>query len=357
MRRALVRLRALLAKEFLQLLRDPRMRFFIVVPPLVQLFAFGYAANYDVRHAEIAVVDQTNSVATRELLAAIGASGHFTAHYFPDMRAASTAMDRNHVRAIVRVLPDFDSDPVVQLISDGSDPNSAQMIAGELSQTLYRRAVQFAGKEPTLRLEERAWFNENLDDRAYFVPGVIASVLLVSTMILAAMTVVREREIGTLERLMVTPLARIEFVLGKLIPVACIGLLEVVLVTVVAIAWFELPFRGSPFALLLGSLLFLASTLGLGLMVSSYASTQQQAMLLAFFVFMPAIILSGLAFPIRNMPEVVQWFTWIDPLRYFLVVIRDLFLKGGGLLDNAFELTMMAVLGLVTSALSLLRIR
>jgi ABC-2 type transport system permease protein len=357
MRLALVRLRALLAKEFLQLLRDARMRFFVVVPPLVQLLIFGYAANYEVRHAEIAIVDQSNSVATREIRAAIAAGGHFTAHYLGDMAAASDAMDRNRVRAIVQIMPGFDRDPAIQLIADGSDPNSAQIITGELARLIQRRAAQAAGREPALALEERAWFNENLDDRAYFVPGVIATVLMVSTMILTAMAVVRERELGTLERLLVTPVARIEFLLGKLLPVACVGLFDVLLVSTVAIFWFDLPFRGSPLTLLVGSLLFLASSLGLGLLISSYVSTQQQAMLLAFFVFMPAIILSGIAFPIRNMPESVQWITWFDPLRYFLVVIRDVFLKGGGAFDHLFELTMMAVLGAVSSGLSLLRIR
>jgi ABC-2 type transport system permease protein len=266
-------------------------------------------------------------------------------------------MDRNRVRAIVHILPGFDRDPRIQLTVDGSDPNSAQMIAGELAQIVYRRAARATGAGAPVGLEERAWYNENLDDRAYFVPGVIATVLLVSTMILTAMTVVRERELGTLERLLVTPVARVEFLLGKLVPVACVGLFDVALVSVVAIAWFDLPFRGEASTLLAGSLLFLASSLGLGLLISSYVGTQQQAMLLAIFVLMPAIILSGMAFPISNMPESVQWLTWIDPLRYFLVVIRDVFLKGGGLLDHLFELGMMAVLGVVSSGLSLLRIR
>ena len=208
-----------------------------------------------------------------------------------------------------------------------------------------------------VQLQERAWYNPNLDDREYFVPGIIATVVLVATMLLTAMTVVREREMGTLERLMVTPVARLEFLIGKMIPVACIGLFDVALVTALAVLWFQVPFRGELLALLLGSVLYLMSTLGLGLLISSYSSTQQQAMLLGFFVIMPAIILSGFAFPISNMPEGVQWFTFVDPLRYFLVIIRDLFLKGSGVFDHLFEYGMMALLGTVALALSVARIR
>lgn len=354
---SVIRLRALLAKEFRQLLRDPRMRFFVVVPPLVQLIIFAYAATFDVREANVAVVDHARTQSTRELLQAMGANGHYTLHPFPDMAAAAAAMDRNQVRAIVRFAPDFPRKRVVQLIADGSDSNSAQLVAGQLKQILRENAASRAGAQPPVTLEERAWYNPNLDDRDFFVPGIIANVVLVATMTLTAMSVVRERELGTLERLRVTPVAKLEFLVGKMIPVAAIGLFDVLLVTSVAVLWFQVPFRGSFAALLLGSLLFLMSTLGLGLLISSYSNTQQQAMLLAFFIIMPAIILSGFAFPIRNMPEAVQPLTYLDPLRYYLVVIRDLFLKGGGVTDHPFHYGMMALLGVSALLLSVLRIR
>ena len=354
---SLIRLRALLIKEFLQLLRDPRMRFFMVVPPLFQLMAFGYAASFDVRHAEIAVVDQARTLDTRELLAAVAASGSFTPHYHAAMSEARAALDRGEIRAILRFAPDFERRRVTQIIADGSDSNSAQMITGQLSQALQQSAQRRAGVDPPLQIEERAWFNENLDDRLYFVPGIIATILLVTTSVLTAMTVVRERELGTLERLMVTPVARLEFLLGKIAAVATVGLFEVLLITTLAVAWFGVPFRGSYLALLVGVLLFLLSTLGIGLLISSYAATQQQAMLLGFFIIMPMVMLSGFAFPISNMPESVQWLTWLDPLRYFLVVIRDLFLKGGELGDHLFEYGMMGLLGGAALLLSLLRVR
>ncbi len=353
----LLRLRALLTKEFLQLFRDPRMRFSLIVPPLLQLVVFGYAATFDVRHADVAVVSFDDSQQARELLSAITATGHYTLHHFPTMRDASAAMDRNEVRVILQIPSKFTAKRTVQLLSDGSDPNSAQLITGEMSRIISQHAQTQAGIVPPVTVEERSWFNPNLEDRWYFIPGIMANVIFISTMMLTAMTVVRERERGTLERLMVTPLGRIEFLIGKIIPVACVGLFDAILIAAIAVLWFDVPFYGEFIALIAASLLLLASTQGLGLLVSSYAATQQQAMLTATFFVMPMMILSGFAFPIHNMPEGVQLLTWLDPLRYYLVVIRDLFLKGGGITDHPFEYGMMALLGMTTLVLSIFRIR
>lgn len=354
---AWIRLRALLRKEFLLLLRDPRMRFFVVVPPLVQLVIFGYAAAFDVRHAEVGVVDQAHTQLSRELLAAITATDRFTLHSFANMQEVRVAVDRSKIRAVIHFPANFERSPSLQLIADGSDSNSAQIIVGELSQLIRQAMQRRSGRQPPIQVEDRAWFNPNLEDRAYFVPGIMANVVLIATLILTAISVVREREMGTLERLMVTPLGRLEFLLGKLIPVGSVGLFDVMLISVIAITWFGVPFRGDFFALVFASLLFLTSSLGLGLLVSSYASTQQQAVLTAFFIVMPMVILSGFAFPIRNMPESVQLITWLDPLRYYLVIVRDLFLKGGGISSYPFEYLMMALLGISALLLSMLRIR
>ncbi len=353
---SLIRLRALLVKEYLQLWRNPRLRFAFIVPPLVQLLVFGYAAVFDVRYAEIGVVDEARTQTTRELLAAVTASGHFSVHHYPSLGAADQAMDRDQIRAMVQFAPDFDRQPVVQLIADGSDSNSAQMILGELSQALNRRA-RAAEVQAPLQVAERAWYNPNLDDRPFFIPGIVANVLLVTTLMLIALSVVREREFGTLERLLVTPVARLELLLAKMLAVASVGLFDVILITTVAIGWFEVPLRGSITSLLLGSLLFLLGTLGMGLLISSYASTQQQAILLAFLTIMPTTVLSGFSFPINNMPESVQWLSWVNPMRYYLVVIRDVFLKGGGMGAHGFEYGMMALLGGVALLLSWLRLR
>ncbi len=353
----LVRFRALLGKELLALLREPRMRFFVLVPPLIQLFLFGYAATFDVKEAQVGVVDDSRTPASRELVQALGAGGEFVLHPFGDMREAAAAMDRNRIRAVVHLPYDYALHPAVQLAADGSDSNSAQLIVGQLVQRIRTHVAIISGASPPVQVEERAWYNPNLDDRPYFMPGIIANVVLIATMILTAMTVVREREVGTLERLLVTPIGRFEFLLGKLLPVAAVGLFDVLLVSAITVFWFDVPFRGSFTALLAGSVLFLMSGLGLGLLISTWSSTQQQAMLMAVFLVMPMIMLSGFAFPIRNMPEGVQLLTWLDPLRFYLVVIRDLFLKGGGLTDHPLEYAMMAGLGLGAMLLSALRLR
>jgi ABC-2 type transport system permease protein len=352
-----LRLRALLGKEFLQLLRDPRMRFFVLVPPIVQLIIFGYAATFDVKSADVAILDFSHSKVSRSLLADVNATGHFDLIYQDNMDHARQLMDRNIVRAIVKFPRNFDSSGVVQIIADGSDSNSALLVVGQFSQALRHSALNGGQSAPPINVEYRAWFNPNLEDREFFVPGIIANVVLISTVILTAMTVVREREIGTLERLLVTPLARFEFIVGKMLPVACVGLFDVLLVSTVAVLWFGVPFRGDIMEMVLGTTLYLMSTLGLGLLVSSFSSTQQQSMLSAVFLIMPLVILSGFAFPIRNMPESIQLITWLDPLRFYLVVIRDSFLKGGQFGDHWFEFAVMALLGLIAMTVSAWRIR
>jgi ABC-2 type transport system permease protein len=351
------RLRALLTKEFLQLLRDPRMRFVLVAPPLVQLILFGYAATFDVRHATVAVVNFDTGQTSRVLLASIRASGHYTLLMQPDMKSASAAMDRDDVRVILQIPAGLAQRREVQLIADGSDPNSAQLIAGELSRLVAQASLAAAAQVPPIRVEERAWFNPNLEDRWYFIPGIMANVIFVSTMMLSAMIVVREREYGTLERLMVTPVGRLEFLVCKLVPVACVGVFDALLIAAVAVGWFEVPLRGGLLSLVAATTVLLLGTEGLGLLASTYAATQQQAMMSAAFFIMPMIVLSGFAFPIRNMPDLLQWLSLADPLRYYLVVIRDIFLKGSGVFDHPFELAMMGCLGASALTLAALRVR
>ena len=353
----LIRLRALLRKEFLQLLRDPRMRFFVFVPPLLQLLVFAYAATYDVRNADIGVIDSAMTTATRGIVSDITSGGHFHVQVFDNMAEAGRALNRSQIRAIIRFDPDYARSPAIQIITDGSDSNSAQIIFGQLAQTIRDSVFRSTGLSPPIQIEDRAWYNPTLNDRDYFIPGIIANLLLITTMILTAMTVVRERELGTLEQMMVSPLSNLEFIIGKLIPTAVIGLIDVVLITLIAILWFDVPFRGSSIALFVSTTLFLMSSLGLGLFISSYSATQQQAVILAFFLIMPFVLLSGFAFPIQNMPHWVQLFTWIDPLRYYIVVVRDIFLKGSGLFDHLFEYGMMVLLGVASMGFSLFRIR
>jgi len=355
--RSLGRMRALLVKEFLQLLRDPRMRFVLVMPPLIELLLFGYAATFDVRHANLAVVNHDTTQVSRELVQSIRASGHYTMTLLPDMDSASAAMDRNEVRVIVQIPADLTERRQIQVIADGSDPNSALLIAGELSRLVAQASLAQAGQMPAITVEERAWFNPNLEDRWYFIPGILANVIFVATMMLSAMVVVREREFGTLERLLVTPVGRLEFLVCKMLQVACVGIFDAWLITAAAVERFGVPLRGSLVGLVAATLVLLLGTQGLGLLCSSYAATQQQAMMLAAFFLMPMIVLSGFAFPIQNMPPVLQWISWADPLRYYLVVVRDMFLKGSGVADHAFEFAMMALLGSSALALAVRRLR
>jgi ABC-2 type transport system permease protein len=315
---------------------------------------FGYAATFDVRHADVAVVDHDGGRASRDLLAAIVATGHYTLRMAPDLAAARGEMDRSQVRVILQIPAGFTRADSLQVIADGSDPNSAQLIASEIVRVV---AQQSASARPRVSVEERAWFNPNLEDRWYFVPGIMANVIFVSTLMLSAMVVVREREFGTLERLMVTPIGRAEFLVCKMLPVACVGIFDSLLIAATAVFWFGVPFAGHLVDLVGATLLLLVGTQGLGLLVSSYAQTQQQAMLSASFFIMPMMVISGFAFPIRNMPMFLQVLSWFNPLRYYLVVVRDIFLSGRGVAQHPLECGLMAALGLAALSVAATRLR
>jgi ABC-2 type transport system permease protein len=243
-----------------------------------------------------------------------------------------------------------------QVIIDGTDSNTAGIIldyVGRIAapfseKVLTTRFIKATGQtiDPgRVELETRAWFNENLESRNFYVPGVMALVVMLVTLMLASMAVVREKEIGTLEQIMVTPITQLEFILGKTLPFALIGFADVILITGVAVYWFDVPIRGSLALLLATTALYLLSTLGIGLFISTVSRTQQQAMMSAFFFYFPAVLLSGFMFPIANMPEVVQWVTYLNPLRYFLIIIRGIFLKGVGLEILWPQMVALTVLG------------
>jgi ABC-2 type transport system permease protein len=210
-------------------------------------------------------------------------------------------------------------------------------------------------EEAGVHLQSRVWFNANLESRFFYVPGVIASIAFLIPIILTAQAIVREREIGTLEQIMVTPIRSWELMMGKTLPFALIGLFDVIMIALIGVFWFEIPFRGNPLILLLGNILFLLSSVGIGLFISTISSTQQQAQISTFFFMMPAFILSGFAFPLENMPQWLQYITYINPLRYFIIVIRGVFLKGIGLEILWPEITALAILGGIAILFSSLR--
>lgn len=357
------RIQTMLRKELLQVLREPRLRIMVILPPILQLIIFGFAVNLDVENARLAWMDQDHSAASRELGAMLENSRYFHIAARPSSEAeAQQLLDSGAVLSVVRVSPGFGADLArgrtsqVQVLMDGTNSNDASIVSAYLNQVVAglgrARAPRPAGG---VDVQPRTWFNEELKSRNYFVPGVVMNIITLITLMLTAMAIVREKEIGTMEQLMVTPIRPIELMLGKTIPFALIGLFDMVLATLTALIVFDVPFRGSAAMLLGSSCLFLLSTLGVGLFLSTISRTQQQAMMAAFFFFTPTFMLSGFTFPVRNMPEVIQWITYLNPLRYFMEVLRGVFLKGTGVDILWPQLAAMAFLGVLILLVSAAR--
>jgi ABC-2 type transport system permease protein len=342
---------------------------------LLQVVVFGYAATFTVNHVSTAVLDLDRSQASRSLVSHFAATGRFDIVDIAQTQRQITH-DLDSGKAVVAIvihagfaqnLGNGRTAPL-QVNVDGTNSNTALIALGYVSQIVAQfRADMMADAWPVFAgaaapsiaasLRERPWFNEGLEDRWFFIPGVIGTLTLIQVVSLTAFAVVREREVGTLEQIMVSPIRPFEFILGKTVPFFLIGLGDVALVTVFGVLWFHIPFVGSPLVMLLGASLFLLAALGLGLLLSTLARTQQQAFALNFFLVNPFFILSGFAFPIAAMPRALQWFTLINPLRYFLVVIRAVFLKGVGVDVLWPDLAAMALLGAGMLTLSILRFR
>ena len=341
----MTRLLHVIRKEFLELRQDPRLFGIVIIAPIVQLTMLGYAATTDVRNIPVLVVDEDASSESRDLVSRFEASGNFVV---VDRMSSSERIDEylDSGRAWMALqIPANYGDRVrsgqpttVQVVADGTDANSTNVALGYTGSLVSSFARELAAESgrgrptPLISADVRVWFNPQLESKDFMIPGIIALLLLVVTTNLSSMAIVRERELGTLEQLNVTPIARWELILGKMLPYAFIGLVDVLLVVVVAIFWFEVPLRGSFLLLLVMCLVYLMTTLGLGLFVSTISATQQQAMMTAsFFFLIPMVFLSGFVFPIENMPAAVQPVTYLIPLRYFLIILRDIFLKGVGL--------------------------
>ncbi len=367
------RIRALMVKEFIELRQNPRLFGLIVVAPIIQLTMLGYAATTDVTHVPIVVVDGDRSSISRQLLERFSASPRFTvvaeaAH----PREVDSYLETQRAWLAI-VIPEGLGDAIerqegpearqVQIIADGTDANSSGVavsyatgLIADFAGTLAADRGQTAS--PVIDARVRVWYNAELVSKDFMVPGVLALLLLVITANLSSMAIVRERELGTLEQLNVTPLGRWELILGKLLPYGLVGLLDVVLVVAVAVLWFEVPLRGSLVVLFAGCATYLLCTLGLGLFVSTISATQQQAMMTAtFFFLVPMVYLSGFIFPIENMPPAIQWVTTLIPLRYFLVIVRGVFLKGIGLDILWPQFAALAAWGVTVLVLAALRVR
>jgi ABC-2 type transport system permease protein len=362
-------------KEFIELRRDPWAIFRLVVPLVLQVIIYGYAATFTVNHVATTVLDLDRSQASRDLISHFSASSRFEVVDVAtdeDMALRDIDADRATVAILIHAgfaqhLQDGSGAPL-QVVVDGSNSNTAMIASGYVSQIVsmfeadhtaesLSRGVGVVPSFITVALEERPWFNVGLDDRWFFIPGVIGTLTLMQVISLTAFAIVREREVGTLEQVLVTPVRPAEFILGKTVPFFLIGLADILLVATLGVVWFQVPFVGNPFVMLVGACLFLLAALGLGLLLSTFSRTQQQAFSLNFFLLNPLFILSGFAFPISSMPMVLQWLTLANPLRYFLVVIRGVFLKGVGFDALWPEMAAMATLAFLLLSFSILRFR
>jgi ABC-2 type transport system permease protein len=370
------RIAQLLIKEFLQLKRDKSARFRLLIPPIIQMLLFGYAATFEVFNVSTAMLDQDHTPESRALIAAFVHSSRFDMTTVAQThKEIENAVERSDAQVGVVVPSGFSEllrkgqSAPIQILVDGTNSNTALIalgyvgeIANSFGQFYALDLAQRTGRtlgHPLVHVDiaQRYWYNPNLNSRWFFVPGVIGTLVLVTIVNLTAFAIVREREVGTLEQLLVTPIRPVEFIIGKTLPFFVIGLIEVSIVASIGMLWFKVPFAGNPFVLFAGTCLFLLSTLAIGLLISTLCTTQQQAFSSNFFVLNPMFILSGFSFPISSMPHALQWLTLLDPLRYYLVIIRGTFLKGVGIDILWPQMLALAAIGFTLLTISVLRFR
>jgi len=368
------RLKQMLIKEFIQVFRDKRTRFILIGPPIIQMMVFGYAANYEIRHVPTVVLDLDHSQESRELVSRFTSSPYFDVQrQLTDSRELGDQIELGTATVGLEIDAGFAQQlrkgqtAPLQVIVDATNSNTALIASGYLTQIVlgfaeeYQRdrilriAPKLVELMPSVELAPRPWYNPDLKSRWFFVPGIIGSLTLVLVITLTSFAVVREREIGTLEQIMVTPIRPAEFILGKTLPFFLIGLFDVTLIAVVGSLWFQVPFRGHVWVLATGAVLFILCMLGVGLLISTVSATQQQAMVTSFFFIMPAITFSGFGFPISTMPQWMQLLSYAIPLRYFLIVVRGTYLKGVGMDILWPQMAAMAGLGAALLTAAILR--
>jgi drug efflux transport system permease protein len=352
---------ALIIKELLEVLRDAKSRMVLVGPPLIQLMVFGYAATFDLNHVPVAIYNQDRSQASRDLVARFLGSPAFRLvamlhsdeqiNDLIDSRQVQMVLviDRRFTRGLLIHQP-----APVEVIVDGRNSNTALLIEGYANTILSEFSLAWGAAHndpaPPAVLDVRARYNPTLSSRWFIVPGIVAVLTQVVTLLVVGLSVAREREAGTFDQLLVTPLRQFDILLGKSLPGVLIGGIEASVIIVAAVWWFDVPLRGGLLPLYLGLFLFVVAVTGIGLMISSLTATQQQALLGAFLFMVPSIILSGFATPIANMPAWVQDLTLLNPMRYFLVVVRGVFLEGSSMSSLASQYWPMAVIGVVNLA-------
>ena len=364
---SVLRVMRMVRKELRQLFRDPRTKRVIFLSPVLQLALFGYAVNTDVRRVATWLVDHDRTAESRLLLDAFTASDYFrVAGASDDPAGLARALDRGDAKVGIEIPAGFARDvrtgrsPALQLLVDGTNSNTAtvaQGYAARIVQELALRRTPAGTQSGGVELRSRAWYNPGLVSRVYNVPAVIGVIVLLMCLLLTALGVVREREMGTLDQLLVSPLTPGELMLGKTLPVAGVAMVQLLLVTAVALLWFRIPLRGAPPVLLLAALLFILAGLAIGLLISTVSETQQQAFLSMFLFLLPAIILSGFLYPVETMPRFFQLLTLANPLRHFIHVIRAVFLKGAGLRELWIQFVVLGFMAVTTLAIATHRFR
>ncbi len=376
-------------KEFAQALRDPRMRGILFGTPLLMIIVFGYAVNTDVKDIRLAVMDEDKTFMSRGLTEKFTGSGYFSlAAYLHSQNELGPLMDTGEVEAFLHLEKGLSKKvksgrtSAIQVIIDGSDSNRAAVISAYVNgiaqdfflekyfnrvktAVLLRASIASAvGVDVSgltmsrgVRVIERTFFNPSLLSRNFFLPGIIGFIISLITIMLTSMSIVKERETGTIEQIIVSPIRPFEFIMGKTVPFAIVGFIDMCLVAAVAIFWFDVPFKGNILFLFFSGLLYILSTLSVGIFISTISRTQQQAMLSFFLFFIPAILFSGFVFPIYAMPAPIQAVTYLDPLMYFIIIIRGVFLKGVGIAVLWKELLALFFIGILLMFLSSRRLR
>lgn len=366
-----LRIRELVRKEFIQLFRDKKNRPLLIVAPLIQLLVFGYVVSTDVRTISVGLLDQSKTAESRRVIEAFSANPTFRIVFTAETpsQLESRLLERV-VDIAIKIPPDLakkirhGQTADIQILADGSASNMASVriaytaaVIDRLNEEMIPELYPFRMEHGKIDARTRPWYNPNLYSQNYFVPGIVAFLIMLLTLLFTSMAIIKEKEAGTMEQLIVTPLRPLELILGKTIPYIVISLSQMGAVTLFAVFWFQVPFAGNLLLLSFSTCLFLLSTLGMGLFISTISTTQQQAMMTTFFVILPAFMLSGFVFPISNMPTVIQWITFLNPLRYFLVIVRGIFLKGVGIDILWPQLLALLVLGGIVFTASVTRFK
>jgi len=361
------RIKQILIKEFIHTFRDPRIKVIVFIPPILQLIVFGYAATTDIKHISLAVLDRSRTQESRKLIEQFTTSGYFNLNYYCNSeKDLIKLLEHNKVKVTLNIPINFANalkragGATIQILVDGTDSTTAYIVLNYATRIInsYTQSLMHLPRGiPKIKLKERFWYNPELESKDFFIPGVIALLITVVISALTSIAIVKERELGTIEQILVTPIRPVDFILGKTIPFGLIGIFEIIFISVIGTLWFKVPLRGSIPVLFIAGLIYILTTLGVGLFISTVSKTLQQAAMSTFFFLFPAVLLSGFIFPIKNMPYIFQLLTYLNPLRYFIHILRGIFLRGNGFSILYPHIIPMAIIGIFILTMSVIRFK